>query len=95
VCPNEFVKDVPCVIYFLLSADNDAVLLFSLKHDTNVLITSAIPQMEELKAQYQQSSAEVLALKESLVKLRREAVIAREFRDENMRLEDELARFEP
>jgi hypothetical protein len=51
--------------------------------------------MEELKAQYQQSSAEVLALKESLVKLRREAVIAREFRDENMRLEDELARFEP
>jgi hypothetical protein len=49
--------------------------------------------MEELKAQYEESCKEVLVLKESVVKLRREAVIAREFRDENMRLEDELARF--
>lgn len=48
--------------------------------------------MEELKGQYEQSCKEVLVLKESVVKLRREAVIAREFRDENMRLEDELSR---
>lgn len=49
--------------------------------------------MEELKAQYEQTCKEVLVLKESVVKLRREAVIAREFRDENMRLEDEIARY--
>eukprot|EP00884_Botryococcus_braunii_P023669 jgi/Botrbrau1/9987/Bobra.0012s0076.2 len=63
-------------------------------NDELAVVQSQVSEMEELKGQYEQSCKEVLVLKESVVKLRREAVVAREFRDENMRLEDELSRIQ-